>query len=92
MRQAPREPRLATRARLLAHLMPTASNSDSSCPAPGSGTFAGPGVNLVPGIHVFFRRYDKEDVDGPDNPRNRCSDCSPAHDGWTGQNLTPLKA
>jgi hypothetical protein len=37
--------------------------------------------SLVPGIHVFLIvQRAKEDVDGRDNPRNRCGDCSPGHD------------
>ena len=43
----------------------------ASCPTPGSG-FAGPGANLVPGIHVLVV-YEKLDVDG----RNKSG-----HDEW----------
>ncbi len=38
----------------------------------------------------FLSRCRTQDVDGRDNPRNRCSDCSPGHDGWMGQRLAPL--
>jgi hypothetical protein len=43
--------------------------------------FGRPGMNLVPGIHVFLPWWRcKQDVDGRDDPRNRCGDCSPGHD------------